>query len=142
MPASLVTAVRLMYAGAAYTLVWVVGVIAIAASTKDYSVYTSSSSNGLAGTAAVTVLLGFVQAALWLGIARRCKRGRRGARAAGTVLFTVYTMEVLDTLSNSQGAPGSAKALTLVGWLIALGAVVALWRPASRAFFRARGLGR
>ena len=58
MPASMVTALRLMYAGAAYTLVWAVGVIAVAANVKDYPVYASGSNHGLAGTAAFTVLVG------------------------------------------------------------------------------------
>ncbi len=138
MPASMVTAVRLMYAGAAYTLVWVVGVIAVAANVKDYPVYASSGAHSLAGTATFTVLAGLVEALLWLRVARGCRRGRRGSRIAGTVLFALYTMGVFSVVSSTQLGLGPAKAVTLIGWLIALAAAVALWRPSSSAFFRAR----
>ena len=76
--------------------------------------------------------------ALWLGIARACRRGSSGARVAGTVLFAVHTVGVLGVVTSSQAGLGPAKVLTLIGWLIALGAVMALWQPPSSAFFTAR----
>jgi serine/threonine protein kinase len=138
MPASMVTAVRLMYAGAAYTLVWAIGIIAVAAHVRDYPIYASGSDRGLAGTAAFTVLIGIVEALLWLRVARGCRRGRRGSRIAGTVLFALYTLGVLSVVSSGQPGLGPAKVVTLIGWLIALAAALALWRPSSSAFFLAR----
>jgi hypothetical protein len=41
-------------------------------------------------------------------------------------------------VTSSQAGLGPAKVLTLIGWLIALGAVMALWQPPSSAFFTAR----
>jgi serine/threonine protein kinase len=136
LPASMVTAVRLMYAGAAYALIWAIGTIAVAASiVKQHPVV---SDHRLAGAVTLAVLLGTAEIALWLGIARACRRGRSGARVAGTVLFALHTLGLLGVLGNSQAGLGPAKVLTLIGWLIGLGAVVALWQRPSSTFFNAR----
>ena len=57
---------------------------------------------------------------------------------AGTVLFGVYSLGVLGVAASSQAGLGPAKVLSLIGWLIALGAVIALWQPPSSAFFAAQ----
>jgi len=139
LPATMVTAVRLMYAGAAYTLVWTIGVIAVSASiVKNNPVYVSGGDHRLAGAATFSVLLAIAEVALWLGLARACRRGRNGARVAATVLFGVYTLGVLRVAASTQAGLGPAKVLSLIGWLIGLGAVIALWQPPSRAFFAAQ----
>ena len=135
LPASMVTAVRLMYAGAAYALVWAIGTIAVAASiVKHYPV----NDHRLSGAVTLAVLVGAAEIALWLSIARACRRGSGGARVAGTVLFALHTVGVLGVVASSQAGLGPAKVLTLIGWLIGLGAVVALWQRPSSAFFTAR----
>jgi serine/threonine protein kinase len=136
-PASMVTAIRLMYAGAAYALIWAIGTIAIAASIVKHHPVVND--HRLAGAVTLAVLLGAAEIALWLGIARACRRGSSGARVAGTVLFALHTLGLLGVLGSSQAGVGSAKVLTLIGWLIGLGAVVALWQRPSSAFFSARG---
>jgi hypothetical protein len=135
-PASMVTAVRLMYAGAAYALVWAIGVIAVAASIVKHHPVVSD--HRLAGAVTLAVLLCAAEIALWLGIARACRRGRSGARVAGTVLFALHTVGVLGVLASTQAGLAPAKVLTLIGWLIGLGAVVALWQRPSSAFFTAQ----
>jgi len=40
--------------------------------------------------------------------------------------------------ASSQAGLGPAKVLSLIGWLIGLGAVIALWQPPSSAFFTAQ----
>jgi hypothetical protein len=50
----------------------------------------------------------------------------------------VHTVGVLGVVTSSQAGLGPAKVLTLIGWLIALGAVMALWQPPSSAFFTAQ----
>ena len=92
----------------------------------------------LAGAVTLAVLLCAAEIALWLGIARACRRGSSGARVAGTVLFAVHTVGVLGVVTSSQAGLGPAKVLTLIGWLIGLGAVVALWQRPSSAFFTAQ----
>jgi Protein kinase domain len=138
-PSTVLTAVRLMYAGAAYTLVWAIGVIIVEAGiVKDHPVLTAGADHRLAGAAGFAVVTALVQIALWLGLARACRRGRKAARVAGTVLFGVYTLGTLGTVASAQAGLGPAKVLTLIGWLIGFGAVVALWRRPSSAFFAAR----
>ena len=139
MPPSMVTAVRLMYAGAAYALVWAIGTIAVWASiVRNHPVVSSSGDHRLAGAAALAVMLCIADIALWLGIARACRRGRSGARVTGTVLFAVHTLGVLSVVASAQAGLGPAKVLTLIGWLIGVGAVVALWQRPSSAFFAAQ----
>jgi hypothetical protein len=136
LPASMVTAVRLMYAGAAYALVWAIGTIAVAASIVRHHPVVDD--HRLSGVVTLAVLVGAAEIALWLGIARACRRGSGGARVAGTVLFALHTVGVLGVAASSQAGLGPAKVLTLIGWLIGLGAVVALWQRPSSAFFAAR----
>jgi hypothetical protein len=139
LPASMVTAVRLMYAGAAFALIWAIGIIAVSASiVKHYPLASQPGDQRLAGAVTLVILLCAADIALWLGIARACRRGRSGARVAGTVLFAVHTVGVLGVVTSSQAGLGPAKVLTLIGWLIALGAVMALWQPPSSAFFTAQ----
>ena len=139
LPASMVTAVRLMYAGAAFALIWAIGVVVVSASiVKHYPLASESGGHRLAGAATLAILLCAADIALWLGIARACRRGSSGARVAGTVLFAVHTVGVLGVVTSSQAGLGPAKVLTLIGWLIALGAVMALWQPPSSAFFTAQ----
>ena len=140
LPASMVTAVRLMYAGAAFALIWAIGVIVVSASiAKHYPLVSASGDHRLAGAVTLAILLCAADIALWLAIARACRRGSSGARVAGTVLFAVHTVGVLGVVTSSQAGLGPAKVLTLIGWLIGLGAVMALWQPPSSAFFSARG---
>src|SRR5262249_56001349 len=103
LPASMVTAVRLMYAGAAFALIWAIGVIVVSASiVKHYPLASESADHRLAGAATLAILLCAADIALWLGIARACRRGSRGARVAGTVLFAAQTVGVLGLGTSSQ----------------------------------------
>jgi hypothetical protein len=136
MPPSMVTAVRLMYAGAAYALVWAIGTIVVWASiVKQHPI---AGDHRLAGAVGLAIVLSAVDLVLWLGIARACRRGRSGARVAGTVLFALHTLGVLSVVASAQAGLGPAKVLTLIGWLIGFGAVVTLWQRPSSAFFTAR----
>jgi len=138
-PASVLTAIRLMYAGAAYALVWAIGVIVVWASiVRHHPLVTASGDHRLAGAVTLAVFVSAIDIALWLVIARGCRRGRNGARVTGTVLFALHTLGVLSVVVSSQAGLGMAKVLTLIGWLIGLGAVVFLWQRPSSAFFGAR----
>jgi Protein kinase domain len=142
LPGSMRNAIGLMYAGAAYTLIYAVGVIIVAdAIISKHPVATAaraSSGHGtVGGVAALTFLLSLIEIALWLGIARACRNGKSWARVAGTVLFGVHTLGFLGVLVNSHPGIGLTKVLTTLSWLIACGAVVFLWQRPSSAFFRA-----
>ena len=143
LPASMATAVRLMYAGAAYALVWAIGIITVWASiVKNHPVISAAGDHRLAGAVTLAVFVCVIDIVLWLGIARACRRGKSGARVAGTALFAIHTIGVLSVLGNSQAGLGPAKVLTLIGWLIGCGAVVFLWQRPSSAFFAQAALRR
>jgi hypothetical protein len=130
MPASMQNAVRLMYAGAACVAVYAIGfVIAANAYTRAHP----WANGNLAGGA---VLLSLIEIALWLGIARACKRGKNWARITGTVMFGIYTFGVLGVVADAHPGFVLTKVVTAVSWLIACGAVVFLWQRPSSAFFR------
>ena len=120
-------------------MIWAIGVIVVSASiAKNYPLVSASGDHRLAGAVTLAILLCAADIALWLAIARACRRGSGGARVAGTVLFAVHTVGVLGVATSSQAGLGPAKVLTLIGWLIGLGAVMALWQPPSSAYFSAR----
>jgi hypothetical protein len=138
-PASVRSAVRLMYAGAAYALLYAIGsIVVISAYFRNHP--ESAARHSLSGFVAVIILGALIEIALWLGIARACKRGKNWARITGTVLFGVHTLGVLGVLGDPHAGIAAAKLLTVVNWLISCGAVVFLWQRPSRAFFR-RGPG-
>ena len=137
LPSSMVNAVRLMYAGAAYALIYAIGVAAAAGSIIKNHPNDTVARSGLGAVVVVTIFLSLIEIALWLGIARACKNRRNGARVTGTVLFGIHTLGLLAVLGHSYPGIGVTKVLTSISWLIACGAVVFLWQRPSSAFFRA-----
>jgi serine/threonine protein kinase len=138
LPDSMRNAIGLMYAGAAYTLVYAIGVIIVAgAIISKHPAQTSSGRVTVGGVVALTVILSLIEIALWLGIARACRNGKSWARVTGTVLFGLHTLGFLGVLANSHPGLGLTKVLTTLSWLIACGAVVFLWQRPSSAFFQA-----
>jgi len=136
------SAIGLMYAGAAYALVYAVGVIVVASAIISkhpgaVAVRAGSGRATVGGVVALTIFLSLIEIALWLGIARACRNGKRWARVTGTVLFGAHTLGFLGVLANSHPGLGLAKVLTTLSWLIACGAVVFLWQRPSSAFFQA-----
>ena len=141
LPDSMRNAIGLMYAGAAYTLVYAIGVIIVAGAIISKHPAAARASSGhvtVGGVAALTVVLSVIEIALWLGIARACRNGKSWARVTGTVLFGLHTLGFLGVLANSHPGLGLTKVLTTLSWLIACGAVVFLWQRPSSAFFQAR----
>jgi hypothetical protein len=144
LPDSMRNAIGLMYAGAAYTLVYAIGVIIVASAIiSKHPVRATAGHVTVGGVAALTVVLSVIEIALWLGIARACRARQSWARVTGTVLFGLHTLGFLGVLVNSHSGLGLTKVLTTLSWLIACGAVVFLWQRPSSAFFqRAAAPGR
>ena len=137
LPDSMRNAIGLMYAGAAYALVYGIGVIIVAgAIISKHPVRAAAGHVTVGGVAALTVVLSVIEIALWLGIARACRAGQSWARVTGTVLFGLHTLGFLGVLVNSHPGLGLTKVLTALSWLIACGAVVFLWQRPSSAFFQ------
>jgi hypothetical protein len=133
-PASVLNAVRLMYAGAAYALIYGVGFILVVNAYLNRHPLTTVRYS-LASLTTGAVFFSLIEIGLWLGLARACKRGQNWARITSTVLFGLDTLGTFGVLTSGTGL-GVTKVLTVVSWLIACTAVVLLWQPPSNAFFR------
>jgi serine/threonine protein kinase len=134
-PESVVNAVRLMYGGAAYAVVF--AICAVATIDGARNPFASITPRSEVVVAAATCV---IQVALWLGIAWACRRGRNWARVAGTVFFALFTILIPVVLIRyrhyAAGLVGTV--LILVTWLMAAGSVRLLWQRKSSAFFRTR----
>jgi hypothetical protein len=151
-PAPVLTAIRLMYAGAAVSAVCLIIVLAVASG--DVAAIARGQWLGHSLTVTrlgqlrpliVTVVIvgGLVVIALWLWMARATRRGRDWARILSTVLSGLATLQ----LARGFRQPVSgAEMLSLLGvipvWLPGLAAMWLLWRPASSAFFTPQGFPR
>lgn len=139
-PASVLTAVKAMYAGAVISLLGIVIDIVTISATK--SAIARHSKNMTASQVASTqhvLIAGFVAggviaAVVWIVLARFCKLGRGWARITGTVLFGLATVDTLVGLTTPIAL--AVRLWALLTWLAGLTAVVFLWRRASSAYFR------
>jgi len=138
LPGTMVAAVRLMYAGAIFTLIYSIGLTMVVRYLLKHPAVGTTAHTGLATVVVLVVLLSLIEIAVWLWIARGCKNGRNWARVTGTVLFAIHTLSTLALLGNSRPGIGLAKLLDVIGWLIACAAVVFLWQRPSGAFFSSR----
>jgi hypothetical protein len=138
-PASVRSAVKVMYAGAVASLIGIVVDLTMLSATKraieqHFPQLTTSEVNGQGRTLmAGWIVGGLIAAGLWIFIAQACKRGNRWARTTGTALFGIDTLQVLGGLTAPLATP--AKIVALVVWLVGLAAVVLLWQGTSSAFF-------
>jgi uncharacterized membrane protein (DUF2068 family) len=140
-PRPVITAVRLMYAGAALTVVWFVASL-LSLSAVKAAVHKASPnltahqiSNFGNALVAVSAFLAVVGVGLWILMAWGNRGGRNWARIVATVLFGLFTVYLLLSLIQ----PHSAFSLILVAvtWLVGLGAIGFLWQRESTAYFRA-----
>jgi hypothetical protein len=139
-PGTVVNAVRLMYVGAAISLVGVILNIATAGSlkTRVHNANKTLTPTQVANVAhielAFIIVLGLLGVGLWIWMAFMCRAGRNWARITGTVFFGIFTLLLLVSAGRTGGGLGLIPDLIL--WLVGLGAVVLLWRKDASAFFR------
>ncbi|MGP8001865.1 MAG: hypothetical protein ACLPKI_31745 [Streptosporangiaceae bacterium] len=156
-PAPVLTAVKLMYAGAAVSLVALILWLAIAIGDVNAAARGRWLGHSLTGDLLsqlqpliITMLMvaGLVIIALWLWMARANGQGRDWARILSTVLSGLAALELISILSQpavhaSIGGPALGWIVSALTWriipvltcLTGLAAVWLLWRPASSAFF-------
>ena len=133
-PKSVINAVRLMYAGAAMNAISViVALTSIAAlkSTieKNNPGFTTSQVNaGVHLFIGSVVIGGLIGIALWIWMAFMNKAGKNWARITGTVFFGIDTIGLVT--SFVQAGVTVSRIITIIIWLIGLGAVILLWRTA------------
>jgi hypothetical protein len=141
-PPSVRNAVKLMYGGAAISVVSLVislisiGSIKSAIRTQFPKYTTTQVNNAFTSFLVVVIVSAVLGIGLWLWMARANGQGRNWARITSSVLFAVYTLELL------LGLRGPKTALSLVfpvlTWLVGLGAIILLWRKESSDFFKPR----
>jgi hypothetical protein len=139
-PASVLTAVRAMYAGAGASIVGIAIEIATIGATKTaIEKHSPNMTASQVNSTQHTLIIGFVAggviaAAVWILLARACQRGRNWARVTGTVLFVIATLDTIVGLTTPIAAP--SRIWAVVVWLAGLTAVVFLWRRDSSAYFK------
>jgi hypothetical protein len=139
-PASLLRAVKLMYAGAILGPIHAVIYVITAGATKRaieakhpyWSASLVSTTTGIAVIGGAVIVL--MAAVLYAWIARSCRSGKNWARVTGTVLFACAVLLLAYNLG-----PGVETTLNMifncVGVLIGLAAVVLLWQRSSSTYF-------
>jgi hypothetical protein len=138
-PASVVMAVRLMYAGAVVSaLSLIVGLVTIGSLRdslhKSYPTFTASQLHSLQMVLVVgSVVFGLISIGLWVWMALMNKAGKPWARIVATVLFGLDTLFLLLGVARAGAAAGTL--VSILTWLIGLGAVVYLWRRDASAYF-------
>ena len=152
-PAPVLTAVRLMYAGAAVSTAGLI--IGLALIIVDIKAAARGQFLGHSLTApqmrpliiTVWIIFGLAEIALWMWMAQANGQGRNWARIVSTVLCGLATLQLLHP--QPQGSPAGfgvtvlyygVIVLFVVAWLVGAAAVWLLWRPASSAFLKPKGV--
>ena len=140
-PPPLALAVRLMYLGAALSLVNIV----LTLFQRD-AIRSQLASQGRLGPAAldaaatatvvVGAVVGLAGTALWVLNAVYNARGRAWARVLSTVLGGLAVLFALASLTQPGG--GLSRLLTFVELIIAAAVLALIWRPESSQYYRAR----
>jgi hypothetical protein len=140
-PAYLVIAVRLMYAGAVVSaLSLIVGLATIGSLRnslhKTYPTFTATQLHSLQTIlVAGSVVFGLISVGLWVWMAMMNRAGKSWARIVATVLFGLDTLFLLLGVARAGAAAGAL--VSILTWLIGLGAVILLWRRESTEYFNA-----
>ena len=150
-PAPMLTAVKLMYAGAAVSAVGLIIGLALiivdikAAARGQFLDHSLAAQKPLVIT--LWIVFGLVVIALWLWMARANGQGRSWARVLATVLFGLATLQLRGDFTQPVSHAGfgvtvlyyGGTVLFVAAWLAGAAAVWLLWRPASSAFFKPQG---
>ncbi len=155
-PAPVLTAVKLMYAGAAVSAVSLIILLAFIGSLaftgglrvairRTHPSFTAAQVSHLyTFIITVGIVFGVAVIALWLWMARANGHGWNWARILSTVLFGLATLELISFLPQpvihvGVGMTAFGAVSPMLTWLAGLAAVWLLWRPASNAFFKPQG---
>jgi hypothetical protein len=142
-PASVVMAVRLMYAGAVVSALSLIVGLATIGSLRDslHKAQPSLTPTQLHNLQTVVVVgsifIGVISVGLWVWTALMSKAGKPWARIVATVLFGLNTILLLLGVAQAGAAAGTL--VSILTWLIGLGAVIYLWRKDASAYFNPAG---
>jgi hypothetical protein len=137
MPDSVRGAVRLMYAGAAYALIWAICAVLIIDRGKNP--FASLTFGSEAVVAAISCV---IQVTVWLWVARACRARRNWARVASTAFFGLYTVVALLVLMRYRHfSPGFIGSVLIAAiWFIGGGSTLLLWQRRSGPYFKSARL--
>jgi hypothetical protein len=153
-PAPVLTAVKLMHAGAAVSAVGLIIGLALIIADIEAAARGQFLGHGLAAqkplVITVWIVFGLAVVALWLWMARANGQGRNWARILSTVLFGLATLQLPGAFTQPVSHAGfgatvlyyGGTALFVAAWLVGAAALWLLWRPASSAFFKPQGFTR
>jgi hypothetical protein len=141
MPSTVRNAVRLMYAGAVFSaidlIVSLVTAGQISTAIQNANPHWSHARVTANAHAELTasVVIWLVTIGLWVIMARTNQAGRNWARIVATALSVLSTLSFAEAVM--QPAPLVSKLVYLPLWVVGVGAVILLWRPASTDYIRA-----
>src|SRR5690625_2044653 len=141
-PKSILNAVKLMYVGAALSVLGVILGFATAGAIEDdlrqqNPVFTDAEIDaGMNFVIGFTVVIALIGAALWIWMAIMNKKGRSWARTVATVLGGLNILFTL--LSFAQGASGASLISNLISLALAGGILFLLYRPESSDYYAAQ----
>ncbi len=140
-PTPVLQAVKLMYAGAIVSAISLiitlltVGSLKTAIHNADPSLTATKLHSAEVAAVAVAIIFGLIGIGLWLWMAYANKAGKNWARITATVFFGLDTLSVLT--SFRQAEPVLSRLISILIWLIGLGAIVLLYQRESSAYFTA-----
>ena len=136
---SVVMAVRLMYAGAVVSALSLIVGLATVGSLRNslhkaQPKLTPAQLHDLQSIVVVgSIFIGVISIGLWVWMALMNKAGKPWARIVATVLFGLDTLFLLLGVARAGAAAGTL--VSILTWLIGLGAVIYLWRKDASAYF-------
>jgi hypothetical protein len=140
-PSQVANAVKVMYLGAATSIIGIIIDILTVNATKSAIErrsrhLTTSQLNASQHTLIAGFIVGgLIAAAAWIIVARNCQGGKNWARITGSVFFAIATIDTIVGLTAPLAA--AVKIWGVVVWLVGLTAVVLLWQRPSTQFFTA-----
>jgi cytochrome bd-type quinol oxidase subunit 2 len=140
-PAPVLTAVKLMYAGAVVSAISLVATLLTIGSLKtaihnsDPSLTQTQLHSAETAAVAVAVIVGVIGIGLWIWMARANQAGKNWARITATVFFGLDTLGLL--VSIRQAEPLLSRLISILTFLIGLAAIILLWRKESSEYFAA-----
>jgi hypothetical protein len=142
-PNTVLNAVKLMYAGAALSVLGIIiSLVTIGSLKSDILRRAPNDTTTQVHNAEIVVIVaavigGLIAIGLWLWMAWANKRGRNWARIVSTVLFVIDTLELLVSLHRAHAV--LALVFDLLVWLVGLGAIILLFNKQSSPFFKQSG---
>jgi hypothetical protein len=140
-PSQVANAVKVMYLGAATSILGIIVDILTVNATKSaierrsHKLTVSQVDASQHALIAGFIAGGLIGAAAWILIARNCQGGKNWARITGTALFAIATLDTIVGLAAPLA--GAVKIWGALVWLVGLTAVMFLWQRPSSEFFTA-----